>query len=462
MLNISENSITEYVPVEELRSFNVLKKSRIRRLSLILTVSSLVATLLCMFLPWTQNINAKGYVTTRLPAQRPQAIQSVIAGQLNKWYVREGDFVKSGDTIAFISEIKSEYFDPQLVARTSEQVDAKSQSIDSYGNKIKALDNQYKALEATLGLKREQINNKIQQARNKISMDSIDLINYKTNLQIADNQYDRIQQLHEKGLKTLSELQEKDLKRQQTAAKVTVQENKLLNTRNQLTNLFVELSSATQEYADKLAKSQSDRQSAISARLESVAATSKLQNQLSNYSQRQQFYYITAPQSGYITKTIKKGIGEIIKEGADLATIMPADYDLAVEVYLKPQDTPLLDTTEQVRLRFDGWPAIVISGWPESSTGIFSGKIFAIDRFISDNGFYRVLIVPDETDDKDWPQELRVGTGTQSFILLNDVPIWYELWRQLNGFPPDFYNIEKRKKKNMENVKLKAPLKSVK
>jgi len=462
MLNISENSITEYVPVEELQAFKVLKKSRIRRLSLILTVCFLVGIFLCMFLPWTQNINAKGYVTTRLPAQRPQAIQSVIAGQLNKWYVREGDFVKSGDTIAFISEIKSEYFDPQLVARTSEQVDAKSQSINSYNNKVKALDRQYEALEATLGLKREQINNKIQQARNKISMDSIDLINYKTNLQIADNQYDRIQQLHEKGLKTLSELQEKDLKRQQTAAKVTVQENKLLNTRNQLTNLFVELSSATQEYADKLAKSQSDRQSAISARLESVAATSKLQNQLSNYSQRQQFYYITAPQSGYITKTIKKGIGEIIKEGADLATIMPADYDLAVEVYLKPQDTPLLDTTEQVRLRFDGWPAIVISGWPESSTGIFSGKIFAIDRFISDNGFYRVLIVPDETDDKDWPQELRVGTGTQSFILLNDVPIWYELWRQLNGFPPDFYNIEKRKKKNMENVKLKAPLKSVK
>jgi len=422
----------------------------------------LVGIFLCMFLPWTQNINAKGYVTTRLPAQRPQAIQSVIAGQLNKWYVREGDFVKSGDTIAFISEIKSEYFDPQLVARTSEQVDAKSQSIDSYGNKIKALDNQYKALEATLGLKREQINNKIQQARNKISMDSIDLINYKTNLQIADNQYDRIQQLHEKGLKTLSELQEKDLKRQQTAAKVTVQESKLLNTRNQLTNLFVELSAATQEYADKLAKSQSDRQTAISARLESVAATSKLQSQLSNYSQRQQFYYITAPQSGYITKTIKKGIGEIIKEGADLATIMPADYDLAVEVYLKPQDTPLLDTTEQVHLRFDGWPAIVISGWPESSTGIFSGKIFAIDRFISDNGFYRVLIVPDENDDKDWPQELRVGTGTQSFILLNDVPIWYELWRQLNGFPPDFYNIEKQKKKDMEDAKLKAPLKSVK
>jgi len=24
-------------------------------------------------------------------------------------------------------------------------------------------------------------------------------------------------------------------------------------------------------------------------------------------------------------------------------------------------------------------------------------------------------------------------------VLLKDVPIWYELWRQINGFPPDYY-----------------------
>jgi hypothetical protein len=24
-------------------------------------------------------------------------------------------------------------------------------------------------------------------------------------------------------------------------------------------------------------------------------------------------------------------------------------------------------------------------------------------------------------------------------MLLNDVPVWYEIWRQLNGFPPEYY-----------------------
>lgn len=462
MLNITENSISDSIYEKDYQSFALLKKSRIRRLSLLLMVGLVLVIFICLFLPWTQNISAKGYVTTRSPEQRPQAIQSVIAGRLEQWYVKEGDFVEKGDTIVFISEVKSEYFDPDLLARTSEQVEAKSQSIASYQMKMNALQNQYEALKATLALKRDQIFNKIEQGRNKISMDSIDLVAYETNLSIAENQLSRTSQLYEKGLKSLTEFQEKELKVQSANAKVSVQQNKLLNQKNALANLKIELLTIEKEYADKLAKSQSDQQSAFSSKLESVAATSKLRNQLSNYNERQKFYYITAPQSGYITKTIKKGIGETIKEGTDIATIMPDVYDLAVEVYMKPQDIPLLNLGIDVRLRFDGWPAIVISGWPESSTGVFTGKIVAIDRFISENGFYRILLSPGDAN-KDWPERLRVGTGTNAFILLNEVPIWYEIWRQLNGFPPDFYQKESGDDSgNKTEVKRKAPLKSVK
>jgi adhesin transport system membrane fusion protein len=366
-------------------------------------------------------------------------------------------FVKAGDTIVYISEVKSEYFDPELVERTAEQVSAKSQSITSYEDKMNALENQFRALEEGRLLKQQQIENKIEQARNKIRIDSIDLIAYRANLEIALNQVARTQELYDKGLKSLSELQEKQLKIQEVQAKVTVQENKLLNQKNEFLNLKIQLSSVGREYADKLAKSRSERQSAMSGKFEAVAETSKLRNKLSNYSLRQAFYFITAPQSGYITKTIQKGVGEIVKEGTDIATIMPDVYDLAVEVYVKPQDLPLLKQGEGVRLRFDGWPAIVISGWPEASTGIFDGEISAIDQFISDNGYYRILIVPDNHR-KIWPEQLRFGTGANTFILLNDVPLWYEVWRQLNGFPPDFYGADDKE----NEVKLKAPLKSVK
>lgn len=458
MLNISENNSTKSLRTKDFKAFKVLRKSKVKRMTLYLILGLILSLVISLFLPWTQNIQTKGYVTTRSPEQRPQAIQSVISGKLETWFVREGDFVEAGDTIVRISEVKSEYFDPNLIERTNEQVAAKTQSIQAYGDKVKALQGQYTALLASKELKLEQTQNKIQQTRNKILIDSIDLAAYQMNYEIAENQLERTKELHEKGLKTLTELQEKTLKTQAVNAKVNSQQNKLLNQKNVLSNLFIELNAVEREYADKLAKSQSDQQSALSSKLESVAATSKLKNKLGNYSQRQDLYQITAPQAGYITKTIKKGIGGIIKEGTDIATIMPAKYDLAVEAYLKPQDLPLLTIGNIVKLRFDGWPAIVISGWPESSTGIFSGEIIAIDQFISDNGFYRMLVSPVNTD-RQWPEALRVGTGADNFILLKDVPIWYEIWRQLNGFPPDYYD---KKEKREKDIKRKAPLKSVK
>ena len=463
MLNISDNSVADALELEKFKAFGILRKSRIKRLSLFLVSAFLLVIIVCLFLPWTQNIRAKGYVTTLRPEQRPQAIQSVISGRLEEWYVREGDFVNAGDTIVFISEIKDDYFDPQIVDRTSEQVDAKAQSVTSYDDKITALNLQYRALSEGLELKLEQTRNKIIQAKNKISIDSIDLVAFRTNLRIAENQADRVQQLYDKDLKSLTELQEKQLKVQESQAKVVSQENKLLNQRNELINLRIELSAVEREYSDKLAKSQSDQQTALSDKLEAIASTAKLRNLLSTYSQRQQFYHIRAPQSGYITETIKAGIGEIIKDGADIATIMPANYDLAVEIYVRPQDLPLLDLGEGTRIQFDGWPTIVISGWPETSVGVFSGEVVAIDRFISESGFYRVLVKPDESR-KAWPEQLRVGTGANTFILLDNVPIWYEIWRQLNGFPANYYEVEDGKKedKGGDEVKLKAPLKSVK
>lgn len=452
MLNISKNSINKYVRLEDFKSSTRLKKSSTKRTSIWLISGFLISLFISMFLPWTQNINAKGYITTRSPEQRPQAIQSVISGRIESWYVQEGDFVKKGDTIVFLSEVKSEYFDPELINRTTEQVNAKSQSVAAYEQKIIALQAQYNALAQGLKLKRAQNKNKIEQAKNKIKIDSVDLVAQQANYQIAENQFSRITDLYQKGLKSLSELQEKDLKLQETSAKVSAQQNKLLNQKNELANLIIEVSAIERDYANKLAKSQSEQQSAVSAKLETVASTSKLQNQLSNYNVRQGMYHITAPQSGYITKILKKGIGETIKEAADLATIMPEVYDLAVEIYVKPQDLPLLSIGSSVRLRFDGWPAIVISGWPETSTGIFSGNVVAIERYIGENGFYRLLVSPNEKEKK-WPEEIRVGTGVNSFLLLNDVPVWYEVWRQLNGFPPDFYQQDGRKNKIMKNEK---------
>ena len=229
------------------------------------------------------------------------------------------------------------------------------------------------------------------------------------------------------------------MKLQEVDAKIITQENKYLTSKNELINAKVEINRISAEYAEKVSKANSDKFTALSSQYDTDAQVNKLENQYTNYSIRNGMYYIKASQNGYINRALQSGIGETIKEGTPIATLMPSDYDIAVETFVNPIDLPLLSKGEKVRVWFDGWPTIVFSGWPDMSYGTFGGEIVAIENFISVNGKYRVLIVPDKKEDK-WPKQLSIGAGAQTIALLNTVPVWFELWRTLNGFPPNYYN----------------------
>lgn len=443
MLNISHNQLNKKVSLEGYTAFEKAFTSRYNKLfNRFLGVFAII-TIIILFLPWTQNVNGNGYVTTLTPDQRPQTIQSPIPGRIEKWYVKEGDYVKKGDTILFISEIKNEYQDPRLIERTNQQRDAKNRSVLSYQEKIRALENQVNALNNERQLKLSQAKNKLEQSRLKVKSDSVDVQAYKTNLDIAQRQFDRTVILQSEGLKAMTDVEEKRLKLQETQAKLISQENKLLASQNEVLNANIEINRIAAEYADKIAKSRSERFTAESNQFEAEAQVTKLENQTTNYQIRNALYYITAPQNGYINKALRAGLGETFKEGEKLVGIMPVDYDLAVETFVNPIDLPLMHIGERVRVQFDGWPAIFFSGWPNASYGTYAGKIVAIETFISANGKFRILIAPDDAENP-WPENVRVGSGAYTIALLENVPIWYELWRQLNGFPPNYYSRDKK------------------
>jgi multidrug resistance efflux pump len=437
MLNISKkNPITENI--EQFSSVNNLKlRPHFKILNRIIVVVSILV-LFIFFLPWTQNISGSGAVTTLKPDQRPQTIHSAIAGRIEKWYVKEGDYVKKGDTILFISEIKEEYFDPNLVNNTKSQVDAKKMAVESYGSKVTALSSQIASIENEKILKLEQARNKIRQSVLKVQSDSMDLEAVKTQIKIANTQFNRSVTLNKEGLKPLTDVEEKRLKLQEVEAKIITQENKLLASRNELINAKVEVNRISAEYAEKSSKAQSDQYTALSSQYDTEAQVTKLQNQYINYQIRNGMYYIKAPQNGYVNRALQSGLGETIKEGTQIVSIMPAKYDIAVETFVSPTDLPLLHKGEKVRVWFDGWPTIVFSGWPNMSYGTFGGKIVAIENFISVNGKFRVLIAPDENEEA-WPTQVSIGSGAQTLALLDNVPVWFEIWRTLNGFPPNYY-----------------------
>ena len=441
MLNISHNKLNQKVSLEHYKSGEkVFHKRHFKHLNRFLKIFAVTAIIM-LFLPWTQNVSGKGFVTTLTPDQRPQTIQSPIPGRIEKWYVREGDFVQKGDTILHISEIKNEYFDPKLIERTEQQIKAKNMTVASYGEKVKSLDNQISALQNERVLKLEQARNKLIQSKLKVQSDSIDLEAAKTNITIAERQYDRVVQLQNEGLKAVTDVEEKRLKLQEAQAKLISQENKLLAAKNDVINARVEINRVKAEYTDKISKAESDKFTAQSNQFDSEAQVTKLENEFANYEIRSDLYYIRAPQSGFINRAIQAGIGETFKEGDRLVGIMPSDYQVAVETFVEPIDLPLIQLGEKVRIQFDGWPAIVFSGWPNLSYGTFGGEVVAVETFISENGRYRVLLAPDPND-PDWPEDIRVGSGANTIALLNDVPIWFEIWRQLNGFPPNYYQPE--------------------
>jgi multidrug resistance efflux pump len=440
MLNLTENNKCE-VDTDQYASFERIGLSKSHHTFKRLVQAVMILAVVALFLPWTQNIQTTGKVTTLRPDQRPQTIQSTIAGRIEKWYVREGQLVKAGDTIVYLSEIKTEYFDPNLVERTQKQVSATKASVDAYGSKADALSRQIDAMKQELTNKQAQLKNKIKQSEYKIVADSVDLVRAKLDYDIAERQLNRTIELNQKGLKSLAEVEDKRFKIQEVQAKRVALENKLATSRNELINARIEIDATQNEYANKIAKAQSDRFSTVSDQLNADVKVAKLQSEYTNYSLRSGFYYITAPQDCYITKAIVPGIGETVKEGSDIVSIMPANFDIAAEIYVQPIDLPIIHVGNQVNFIFDGWPAFVFSGWPGVSFGTFSGKVVGIDNDISPNGKYRILVAPNDPS-RPWPGPLRVGSGTRAIALLNDVPVWYELWRQLNGFPPDFYASE--------------------
>lgn len=438
MLNISHNQLNKTIDLSKFKSGkNLMGKVYYKYFNRFLLAAAIILFIV-LFLPWTQNITGQGTLTTLKPNQRPQHIQSQIPGRIEEWFVQEGDLVKKGDTILRISEVKSDYFDDKLVERTNDQIQAKSYSVTAYEGKVDALNRQIEALSYEQKLKLEQTRNKLIQSKLKVKSDSIDLEAAKTNLRIAETQFNRIQTLQDEGLKAVKDVEEKRLKLQETEAKLISQENKYLASKNEVLNAKLELSRTNATYTDKISKAQSDMYTAQSSGFDTQAQVTKLENTYSNYKKRNSLLYVTAPQNGFINKVLTGGIGVTFKEGAELVGIMPSKYDLAVETFVRPIDLPLLHIGEEVRVQFDGWPAIVFSGWPNVSYGTYGAKVVAIERFISNNGKFRVLLAPDEND-HEWPEAIRVGSGAKTIALLEDVPIWFELWRQINSFPPNYY-----------------------
>ena len=416
--------------------YHVNRSSRVRRWFYLF----LAAGIIVLFLPWTQNIKTKGTVTSLYQEQRPQQLNSPIPGRIIKWYVKNGDVVKKGDTLLQLSEVKEDYMDPMLVDRTIQQVDAKKSVRNYYEAKVGTAKAQLDALKIARELKLQQLKIKQSQLQNKLAAEQAELEATINESKLLEDQYQRQKKMYDDGLVSLTQFQQRNVSYQNALAKKTAAENKLTQTRQEIIAVGLEQNATVQDYAEKTSKIEGERFQSMGQIESSTGEIAKLENQATNYKIRQGQYYVLASQDGQVIQLAKAGIGEILKDGESIGSIVPTHAQYAVEIYIKPMDLPLIKKGQKVMCVFDGFPAIVFSGWPNTSYGTFSGKVIAVESNINSTGLFRALIVED-LDQKPWPPQIKMGAGVQAIAILNDVPIWYELWRNINGFPPDYYSI---------------------
>ncbi|MEQ8423348.1 MAG: HlyD family efflux transporter periplasmic adaptor subunit [Cyclobacteriaceae bacterium] len=431
MLKISEEKVEDRIPLDRVYSLRVLKTPRSGKVLAWWLAGLGLLFIIILFLPWQQNIRGRGVVTALDPSHRPQTVETAIPGRIRKWHIREGQYVNKGDTILSLSEIKEKYFDPQFLSRLTQQIEAKQSSYDSKKEKVQSLRKQIMALKS-----QQQI--KLEQAQAKLHAE-------KVKFQNAENQFQRNKQLYEAGNIPLTKYQNFEYKFQESKANFN--------------NATIEVGRVDAEFTDKINKAESELNSTQAELFETQGALAKLRNEYTNMEIRNEQYQVIAPQDGIVVKALKAGIGETIKEGEAVCTIMPDASDLAVAMYIKAMDVPLISKGRKARIQFDGWPALQFAGWPNVSVGTFGGEVEVIDYVNSKPGEFRILIVPDQRDEA-WPNQLRMGSGTKGWVMLNDVPIWFEIWRQLNGFPASIYaqpeDAMKKSKEEYSNTEEKA------
>lgn len=368
------------------------------RLVSMLSVLLVLTVVFLVFVPWRQTVVGSGAVTSFTPNARPQTVESVISGRIVQWLVREGSVVKRGDTIVILTDINVNFMDTDMLAR-----------LDQMRNKT------YSAQEQSIEAARQRR----QQADQRYNAALGRVANVGVELSTANIRMTRADSLLKRDLISLREFE---------TAQLNLQKSKLDSVTAQ-----ANLASASQDVALFSAEEQR-----IIA--QASVAMQEIDLRLANAQVRKGAACVVAPTDGVVVRIAKVGEGQIVKEGDELVLIVPRTDDRAVELYVSDMDAALIEPGRLVALQFSGFPAFQFSGWDNVNVGIFHGRVKVIDAVDDGTGRFRVLVVPDVSQYDAWPTNrfLRQGAAATGWVMLDQVSIGYELWRQMMGFPPQF------------------------
>lgn len=433
-------------------AMQMVRTSRMIRLVGRITFIALVFTIVSMlFVPWRQTARGIGTVVALSPQERPQPVRSPSKGVVSyvKAGLREGTFVEKGELVLRLTPFAADgvaQLDTQILAMESKETAA----ISSLEVAKQAVDLQIgsgKSLAESLKQDYEAAKQKWEQAKNEVTSLQAELEDKQNQLQIAE-------QVSARGIISREELFTKQQAVESAKAKV-------LKSENYVQELYAALLSKEEEIESKMQEIDIKNRTASQKVLEAMQKINTIEKEiidLRNKRDEQDRLEIRAPRSGRIQEWFGVEGSDTIKEGDQLFIIVPQTDELSVEMKVSGNDMPLVAEGDPVRLQFEGWPAVQFVGWPSVAVGTFGGKVNRVFPTDDGSGNFRVVVTPDNhfAREDGWPDSryLRQGVRANGWVLLQRVPLGYEIWRQLNGFPPAVAKEEPAKDKGQ---KLKIP-----
>lgn len=401
--------------------------SALRKPARLLSVTLVVLAITLAFAPWQQSAPGAGQVVALAPMDREQVIQAPVKGRIVQWYVVEGAKVKVGDPLVEIVDI-----DPDYMSRLQRRKSAIEESLAASQDQASAYKSQEHAYDRARELTLEAAALKVTMAREKVNAQQQKLEAESANLETVALNLERMRQLYKEGLASQRDAELAELSHAKALTTVNAARAALAEAKAQMAALAAE---RLQKGAEGIAKTTSARasgQKAVTELSKAKGELAKIEVELSRQSSRR----VAATRAGTVLSLSGNQGGAVVKEGDLLAVLVPDTDSRAVEVWVDGNDAPLIRDGRKVRLQFEGWPAVQFVGWPSVAVGTFGGVVSVVDATSRRSGDFRVLVVPDP-EDEPWPNHtfLRQGVRAKAWVLMNEVRLGYELWRQLNGFP---------------------------
>lgn len=400
-----------------------------RTIARLFSVLLFIVAMALAFVPWQQNSPAHGRVVAFAPLDRQQVVEAPVDGRVMHWHVREGDRVSEGAALVDIADN-----DADLVSRLEREKEAVHARIDAARARTKAVGERIESLESSRDSALQAATSRVRMAQERVRAANQTLVAAKATTKTAEQNLERQQSLFKDGLtsKRTVELAELDVARAQTEAERA--SAALSSARAEESALEADMMKIRNDASASINDGSASRASAQAEIASAEAELARMEVRLA----RQLMQAVKAPRSGTVLRVVAKQGGEMVKMGEVLLSIVPDTDDAAVELWIDGNDVNLVSAGRNVRLQFEGWPAIQFSGWPSVAVGTYGGTVAFVDATDDGHGKFRVLVVPNGKEP--WPskERLRQGTRANGWVLLDRVSLGYELWRQFNGFPPSW------------------------